>query len=138
MQKDVYAINYLAPQPTQEEEDQSIPTPGLPQQQYEPFGPIREPKSHPSLSLQTILEDITKLLVRQIFRILSFFGSRLIGFRGDLARLSEPQICLIYLLSLRGKEKKAITSNQLENAREKKLGKSKATKLIGNSKFNML
>ncbi|CAN4115772.1 unnamed protein product [Withania somnifera] len=125
-QDDMYDINSSASQPTQEEEYHFMPTPGLPQQQYEPFGPARKPESDPTLRRRTVPEDMTSLLVRQTPR--SSSRSRLIGFRGDQNGVSEPADLLYSPTKLTWKGKEAVTSNQLEREREKKLGKLKAKK----------
>lgn len=95
VQDDVYDINSSAPQPTQEGDDQW----------YEPFGPASELESDPDLRPQIILED-TRLLVRQTPRILAPSGSRLIGFRGNLAGVSEPTALPYSLSKLTWKGKK--------------------------------
>ncbi|KAF3671883.1 hypothetical protein FXO38_06400 [Capsicum annuum] len=87
VQDDVYDINSSAPQPTQEGDDQW----------YEPFGPASELESDPDLRPQIILED-TRLLVRQTPRILAPSGSRLIGFRVGILRISYllgGSVCLL-------------------------------------------
>ncbi|KAF3652854.1 hypothetical protein FXO38_15902 [Capsicum annuum] len=87
IQDDVHDINSSASQSTQEGHDHF----------YEPFGPSSEPKSDPYLRLQIVPED-TRLLVRQTPRISAASRSRLVGFRGDLAGVSEPTD-LLYLPS---------------------------------------
>ncbi|KAM3301706.1 hypothetical protein P3S67_016208 [Capsicum chacoense] len=133
VQEDVYAVNCSGPPPTQEEDDYLMSTPGLPEQQYEPFGPARESESDPALRLQTVPEDITRLLARQTSRMSYSSWSKLIDFRGDLFGVSEPTDLPYSSTKLTWKGKRVVTSNQLENAREKNLGKLKAIKANGKS-----
>ncbi|XP_049385735.1 uncharacterized protein LOC125849808 [Solanum stenotomum] len=49
-----YDVNSSAPTPTEDEEYHFMSTPGLSQQQYEPFGPAREPESDPDIRPQVI------------------------------------------------------------------------------------
>uniref|UniRef100_M1DCY9 Transposon MuDR mudrA n=1 Tax=Solanum tuberosum TaxID=4113 RepID=M1DCY9_SOLTU len=44
-----YDVNSSAPRPTQDEEYHFMSTLGVSQQQYEPFGPAREPESDPDI-----------------------------------------------------------------------------------------
>ncbi|KAF3645595.1 hypothetical protein FXO38_02688 [Capsicum annuum] len=124
VQDDVYDINSSAPQPTQEREDQW----------YEPFGPASESESDPDLRPK-IVPKATRLVVRQTLKISATSGSRLIGFRGDFAGVSEPTDLPYSPFKLTWKGKKAITSNHLENAREMKLGKLKAKKANGRTQI---
>ncbi|PHT94210.1 hypothetical protein T459_02092 [Capsicum annuum] len=96
-------------------------------QHYKPFGPANETENDPDLRPRIIHED-TRLLVRQTSKISSAFKSRLIGFRGDIVGVSEPINFLYSPSKLTWKGKKFVTSDQLENAREKKLKKLKAKK----------
>ncbi|KAF3646316.1 putative DNA-directed RNA polymerase I subunit rpa1-like [Capsicum annuum] len=124
VQDDVYDINSSAPQPTQEGEDQ----------RYEPFGPSSELESDPDLRPKIVPED-TRFLVTQNLKISAACGRRLIGFRGDLAGFSEPIDFPYSPSKLTWKGKKAITSNQLKNAREMKLGKLKDKKANGRAQI---
>ncbi|KAM3378792.1 hypothetical protein P3S68_011205 [Capsicum galapagoense] len=124
VQDDVYDINSSAPQPTQEGEDQL----------YEPFGPSSELESDPDLRPKIVPED-TRFLVTQNLKILAACGRILIGFRGNLAGVSEPIDFPYSPSKLTWKGKKAITSNQPKNARETKLGKLKDKKGNGRAQI---
>lgn len=127
----MFEVNSSAPQPTQRAEYHSMPTPGLPQRQYESYGPARELESDPVLRPHTTSKELTRLERRLTRNIQS--ASRMISFKGDSRGSSEPTDLPYSPTKLTWKEKKVVTNNQLEGEREKKLGKLKAMKANGKS-----
>ncbi|KAK6780248.1 hypothetical protein RDI58_022432 [Solanum bulbocastanum] len=124
-------VNSSAPNPTQDEK--FMPTPGLSQQQYEPFGPSREPKSGPDIRPQLISENGTKLKMR--IHQQRETRNRVISFRGDHAGISEPTDLSYSPTKLTWKGKEIVTGNQLEKERQKKVGKLKTRKANGKSQI---
>ncbi|KAK6797420.1 hypothetical protein RDI58_005122 [Solanum bulbocastanum] len=108
-------------------------TPGLSQQQYEPFGPAREPESDPDIRSEVISENRTKLKMRMNQQRAT--GYRVISFRGDHAGISEPTNLPYSPTKLTWKGKEVVTGNQLERERQKKVGKLKTKK--ANEKFQI-
>ncbi|KAH0698463.1 hypothetical protein KY284_012678 [Solanum tuberosum] len=106
---------------------------GLSQQQYEPFGPAREPESDPDIRPQVISENRTKLKMRMNMNQQRAIGNRVISFRGDHAGISEPIDLPYSPTKLTWKGKEVVTGNQLERERQKKVGKLKTKKADGKS-----
>ncbi|KAH0668916.1 hypothetical protein KY289_023409 [Solanum tuberosum] len=103
------------------------------ERQYEPFGPTRELESDPVLRPGTIFEELTRLKMRQNQQTIS--ANRVITFRGDHRGVSEPTDLPYLPTKVTWKGKEAMTSNQLERAREKKVGKLKTKKANGRSQI---
>ncbi|KAH0754057.1 hypothetical protein KY290_024327 [Solanum tuberosum] len=129
--EEVFYVNISAPQLTREGFESDISTPR--QRQYEPFGPTRELESDPVLRPGTIFEELTRLKMRQNQQTIS--ANRVITFRGDHRGVSEPTDLPYLPTKVTWKGKEAMTSNQLERAREKKVGKLKTKKSNGRSQI---
>ncbi|KAK6776122.1 hypothetical protein RDI58_027123 [Solanum bulbocastanum] len=110
-----FNVNSSAPRPTQDEEYNFMSTAGLSQQQYEPFGPTREPESDPDIRPQVISENRTKLKIRMNQQRAT--RNRVISFRGDHAGISKPTNLPYSPTKLTWKGKKVVTGNQLEKER---------------------
>ncbi|KAH0671163.1 hypothetical protein KY289_025656 [Solanum tuberosum] len=129
--EEVFDVNSSAPQLTQEGFESDISAPR--QRQYEPFGPTRELESDPVLRPRIIFEELTRLKMRQNQQTRSV--NRVITFRGDHRGVSEPTDLPYSPTKVTWKGKEAMTSNQLERAREKKVGKLKTKKANGRSQI---
>ncbi|WMV55318.1 hypothetical protein MTR67_048703 [Solanum verrucosum] len=129
--EEVFYVNSSAPQLTQEGFESDISAPR--QRQYEPFGPTRELKSDPVLRPRIIFEELTRLKMRQNQQTRS--ANRVITFRGDHRGVSEPTDLPYSPTKVTWKGKEAMTSNQLERAREKKVGKLKTKIANGRSQI---
>ncbi|XP_009588448.3 uncharacterized protein [Nicotiana tomentosiformis] len=118
-------VSCSTPQPTQEGEHESefvfMPTPRVPRHQTEPFGDGSEHESDPTLMTKIISEDQTRLLMRQ--NQLMSTGTRVISLRGDHTGVSYPTDLPYTPTKFTCKGKDAVTENQLEVARQKKVGK---------------
>ncbi|XP_015158606.1 uncharacterized protein [Solanum tuberosum] len=123
-----YDVNSSAPRPTQDEEYHFMSS-----LQYEPFGPAREPESDPDIRPQVISENRTKLKMRMNQQRAT--GNRVISFRGDHAGISEPTDLPYSPTNLTWKGKEAVTGNQLERERQKKVDKLKTRKTNGKSQI---
>ncbi|KAG5623242.1 hypothetical protein H5410_008460, partial [Solanum commersonii] len=123
-----YDINSSTPRPTQDEEYHSMSL-----LQYEPFGPAREPESDPDIRPQVISENRTKLKMRMNQQRAT--GNRVISFRGDHAGISKPTDLPYSPTNLIWKGKEAVTCNQLERERQKKVDKLKTRKTNGKSQI---
>ncbi|KAH0672100.1 hypothetical protein KY284_023187 [Solanum tuberosum] len=129
--EEVFYVNSSAPQLTREGFESDISTPR--QRQYEPFGPTRELESDPVLRPGTIFEELTRLKMRQNQQTIT--ANRVITFRGDHRGVSEPTDLPYLPTKVTWKGKEAMTSNQLERARQKKVGKLKTKKANGRSQI---
>ncbi|KAH0761844.1 hypothetical protein KY290_017917 [Solanum tuberosum] len=123
-----YDVNSSAPRPTQDEEYHFMSS-----LQYEPLGPAREPESDPDIRPQVISENRTKLKMRMNQQRAT--GNRVISFRGDHAGISEPTDLPYSPTNLTWKGKEAVTGNQLERERQKKVDKLKTRKTNGKSQI---
>ncbi|WMV13604.1 hypothetical protein MTR67_006989 [Solanum verrucosum] len=129
--EEVFDVNSSAPQLTQEGFESDIYAPR--QRQYEPFGPTRELESDHILRPRIIFEELTRLKMRQNQQTRS--ANRVITFRGDHRGVSEPTYLPYSPTKVTWKGKEVMTSNQLERAREKKVGKLKTKKANGRSQI---
>ncbi|KAH0690163.1 hypothetical protein KY289_017521 [Solanum tuberosum] len=129
--EEVFYVNSSAHQLTQEGFESDIFSPR--QRQYEPFGPTRELESDPVLRPRIIFEELTRLKMRQNQQTRS--ANRVITFRGDHRRVSEPTDLPYSPTKVTWKGKKAMTSNQLERERGKKVGKLKTKIANGRSQI---
>ncbi|KAH0734285.1 hypothetical protein KY285_009992 [Solanum tuberosum] len=103
------------------------------EEEYEPFGPAKEPESDPDIRPQVISENRTKLKMRMNQQRAT--GNRVIYFRGDHDGISEPTDLPYSHTNLTWKGKEVVTGNQLERERQKKVGKLKTRKTNGKSQI---
>uniref|UniRef100_M1A2S8 Transposon MuDR mudrA n=1 Tax=Solanum tuberosum TaxID=4113 RepID=M1A2S8_SOLTU len=129
--EEVFYVNSSAPQLTQEGIESDISAPR--QRQYEPFGPTRELESDPVLRPRIIFEELTRHKMRQNQQTRS--ANRVITFIGDHRGVSEPTYLPYSHTKVTWKGKEVMTSNQLERAREKKVGKLKTKIANGRSQI---
>ncbi|WMV59143.1 hypothetical protein MTR67_052528 [Solanum verrucosum] len=129
--EEVFDVNSSVPQLTQEGIESDISA--TRQRQYEPFGPTRELESDHVLRPRIIFEELTRLKMRQNQQTRS--ANRVITFRGDHRRVSEPTNLPYSPTKVTWKGKESMTSNQLERAREKKVGKLKTKIANGRSQI---